>query len=595
MENITERISVDNRKTDAKLYAKQTRIFCVGLVLLFSVSLALPVTAQAASLYFSPPSGYYTIGQTFTTSVYISSPSQAINATSGRILFPKDNLEVISLSKTGSIISFWVQEPSFSNVNGTINFEGIVLNPGYQGSAGKVISIQFRTKQVGQVNLNITDASVLANDGLGTQILSNISGAAFNINPKITEPIAPTSETPIEKIGVPLAPKIISSTHPDPDKWYTFEIAKFSWQLPKDIDAVRVSINKISNAKPTVIYIPPITSKEITDLEEDTWYFHAQLKNEYGWGDISHFRIQIDKTVPNAFKIKIDNQGDFTNPQPLLYFEAKDDLSGIEYYEVKIGQIHNLKVSADEVKNGYYKIPVTPPGEHSIIIRAMDKAGNYSLAMSDLNITSIEPPVLTEYPKRLYPDIVLTVKGIAKDGVKIILSVENEKKEIVTSLTNIEDGKWSAIVGTLEKGVYTIWAEAIDSRGAKSLVSEKVRILASPPVFIKIGNLVIDYLSVVITLIALFVFMLMTWFYGWRRIKILKAQLKKETTDAEEMLYRAFNILRKEVTNQVAKSDKREGLSKREKVIDEKLKEALGASESLIAKEIKDIEKKLKS
>jgi len=552
-------------------------------------------SAQAASLYFSPASGSYTIGQTFLTSVYVSSSDQAINAVSGIISFPEDKLEVISLSKTGSIISFWVQEPSFSNTNGTINFEGIVLNPGYQGASGKIISIQFRMKQIGQTNLNITNGSVLANDGLGTQILSNISGANFYINPKVTEPIAPISETPVEKIGTPLAPKITCSTHPDPDKWYTSETAKFSWQLPQRVNAVRISINQISNAKPTVTYIPTINSKEITDLEEGTWYFHAQLKNEYGWGDISHFRIQVDKTVPNDFTIKVDNQGDFTNPQPLLYFEAEDNLSGIEYYEVKIGQIHNLRIATNEVKNGYYKIPVTPPGKYSIIIRAIDKAGNYSLAMSDLNITSIEPPVLTEYPKRLYPDIVLTVKGVAKDGVKIILSVENEKKEVVTSLTDIENGKWSAIVGTLEKGVYTIWAQAIDSRGAKSLISEEAKILASPPVFIKIGSLVIDYLSVVITLIALFIFMAMTWFYGWRRIKILKEQLKKETTEAEEMLYKAFNILRKEVTKQVSKLDKRKGLSKKEKVIDEKLKEALESSESLIAKEIKDIERKLKS
>ena len=551
--------------------------------------------AQAAGLYFSPLSGNYTIGQTFSTSIYVSSLNQKINATSGMIVFPKDKLEVVSLSKSGSIISFWVEEPSFSNIDGTIKFEGISLDSGYQGSAGKIISIEFKTKQIGQVNLNITNGSALANDGLGTQVLSNISGAIFNINPEITEPVSPVSETPVEKIGVPLAPKIISSTHSNPDKWYTSETAKFSWQLPEDIDAVRISINKISNAKPTVTYIPTIDSKKITDLEEGTWYFHAQLRNEYGWGDISHFRIQIDKTVPNDFTIKVDNQGDFTNPQPLLYFGAKDDLSGIEYYEIKIGQIHNLRIAANEVKNGYYKIPVTPPGEHSIIIRAMDKAGNYSLAMSDLNIHSIKPPVLTEYPKRLYPDVVLTVNGIAKDGAKIILSVENEKKEVVTSLTEIENEKWSAIVGTLKKGVYIIWAEAIDSRGAKSLVSEKVKILVSTPVFIKIGNLVIDYLSVVITLIALFIFMIMTWFYGWRKIKKLKAQLKKETTEAEEMLYRAFNILRKEVTKQIAKSDKRKGLSKREKVIDEKLKKALDSSENLIAKEIKDIERKLKS
>ncbi len=334
--------TLDKKQNDTKI---MKTILSSCLLLIFFVSFCNQAqTAEAASLYFLPSSGSYDVGKTLTASIYVSSSDQAINAVSGIISFPQDKLQVVSLSKTGSIMSLWVQEPSFSNTDGIINFEGIALNPGYQGSAGKIISIQLQTKQMGQARLNIIDGSVLANDGLGTQILSNISGATFNINSEITEPIAPISETPIESIGVLLAPKITSLTHPDPDKWYTSETAKFSWQVSEGINAVRISINKIPNAKPTVLYVPPISSKEITDLEEGTWYFHAQLKNEYGWGDISHFRIQIDKTVPKTFTIKVDNQGDLTNPQPLLYFGAKDDLSGIEYYEIKIGQIHNLRI-----------------------------------------------------------------------------------------------------------------------------------------------------------------------------------------------------------------------------------------------------------
>jgi hypothetical protein len=552
-------------------------------------------SAQAASLYFSPASGSHTIGQIFTTSVYVSSSDQAINAASGIISFPKDKLEVISLSKAGSIVSLWTQEPSFSNTNGTINFEGIALNPGYQGSAGKIISVQFRIKQIGQVNLNITNGSILANDGLGTQILSNISGATFQINPKITEPIASISETPIEKIGVPLAPKITCSTHPDPDKWYISETAKFSWQLPQGVDAVRISINQISNAKPTVTYIPTINSKEITDLEEGIWYFHAQLKNEYGWGDISHFRIQIDKTPPQSLTIQVDNGGDSTNPQPSLHFEAKDSLSGTEYYEIKIGQIHNLKVSADEVKNGYYKIPVTPPGKYSIIIRAIDKAGNYSLAMTEIDIEPIEAPIITDCPKTLYPGNPLILKGKSLSKTTVSIFIRNERKEIITDVaTSDERGHWAlTLARTLDRGIYEIWAQTTDYRGAKSDYSNKLRIVISPPIFLRIGNLVINYLSVVISLIALTISMAMIWVYAWRKMKLLQKKLKKETIEAEESLSEAFNILRKKTKNEIAKLDGQVGLSKKEEEVNKELKKAFKISEKLIAKEIKDIKEKI--
>lgn len=585
MEEITNTQIVTNIRRIA------TKFSCL-LVFIF-VFFSVSAVAQAASLYFSPSSGSYSIGQTFTTSVYVSSSDQSMNAASGIISFPKDKLEVISLSKDGSIFNLWVQEPSFSNISGTINFEGIVWNPGFIGHSGKIFNITFKTKTAGTATIILSSGSILANDGKGTNILSSLGSATFNISPKVTEPIAPVSETSTEKIGAPLATKITSLTHSDPEKWYAISTAKFSWQVSEDIDANRISINKIPNAKPTVIYIPPISSKEITDLEEGIWYFHVQLENKYGWGDISHFRIQIDNTSPQPFTIRVDNQGDPTNPRPLLYLGAQDDLSGIEYYEIKIEQIHNLKVSANEVKNGYYKIPVTSPGKYSIIVRAIDYAGNYSLAMSELDIMPIESPVLVEYPKRLDPNTPLIVKGRAQLAAMVILSVEDEKKEIITSQTEVEDGKWTAVAGTLEKGVYTIWAEAIDSRGAKSLPSEKDKILVSPPVFIKIGSLVIDYLSVVITLIALLVFMAMVWIYGWRRIKLLQRRLKKETVEAEEALHEAFEILREKTKSEISKIDGKVGLSEKEKKADQELRKAFKISEKLIAKEIQDIKEKI--
>src|SRR3989338_2191742 len=67
---------------------------------LFSTSLA-----NAASIYLSPSSGSYEVGKTFSVNVYASSVDQAMNAASGIISFSQDKLEIISISKSGSIIS----------------------------------------------------------------------------------------------------------------------------------------------------------------------------------------------------------------------------------------------------------------------------------------------------------------------------------------------------------------------------------------------------------------------------------------------------------------------------------------------------------
>jgi len=132
---------------------KKMKILLIGGALLFVIFGILPVTAQAASLYFSPSSGTHAVGTSFTVSVYVSSADQAMNAASGVISFPSDKLSVESLSKSGSVFSLWVQEPSFSNSAGTINFEGIVLNPGFTGASGKAINITFKTKAAGSTRL----------------------------------------------------------------------------------------------------------------------------------------------------------------------------------------------------------------------------------------------------------------------------------------------------------------------------------------------------------------------------------------------------------------------------------------------------------
>ena len=83
--------------------------FIVSLVLAAAIFAALPAVASAANVYFSPSSGSYAVGSTHTLAVYVSSADQTMNAASGVISFPSDKLEVVSLSKTGSIFTLWVQ------------------------------------------------------------------------------------------------------------------------------------------------------------------------------------------------------------------------------------------------------------------------------------------------------------------------------------------------------------------------------------------------------------------------------------------------------------------------------------------------------
>ena len=88
-------------------------------------------------------------------------------------------LSVVSVSK-GSIFNLWTSEPSFSNSAGTVSFGG-GSPAGYTGSAGTVMTIRFKALSAGKTNVRFKSGSVLAADGLGTNVLSSMGSAAFTI------------------------------------------------------------------------------------------------------------------------------------------------------------------------------------------------------------------------------------------------------------------------------------------------------------------------------------------------------------------------------------------------------------------------------
>lgn len=145
--------------------------------------------AEAATLYLSPSSGIYNVSQTFQVSVFVSSNDQPANAYSGTISFTQQNLEVVSISQTGSIVNFWAQEPGFLNNIGRVNFEGVTFHPGFQGTSGRIITVTFKAKAAGTAVLSFAESAVLAADGKGTNILKTVSGAEYSIGVgTITEP-----------------------------------------------------------------------------------------------------------------------------------------------------------------------------------------------------------------------------------------------------------------------------------------------------------------------------------------------------------------------------------------------------------------------
>jgi len=259
------------------------------------IAFLFPAYTHAATLRVAPVSASTQSGSTVSVSVQVSSSDQALNAVSGVLKFPPELLQVTSISKSGSVIGLWVQEPSHSNVAGTVNFEGVVLNPGYQGSNGTIVTVTFRALVAGVASLSVQSGSVLANDGNGTEILAGVSGGSISISEGAAPAPKPTPSF-VSATGKRLV--VTSSTHPDSSKAYRAPVVRLEWENPDGTEAVRVLYDKYPETTPGVVYDVPIESKEITP-GKGTWYFHAQARTDAGWGPAAHFKFTID---PNALE-----------------------------------------------------------------------------------------------------------------------------------------------------------------------------------------------------------------------------------------------------------------------------------------------------
>ncbi|MCC7436522.1 hypothetical protein IT402_01450 [Candidatus Nomurabacteria bacterium] len=174
------------------------------------------------NLYFSTSSVFATenfvisapkevsVGESFNVSIFVNSPSQAINAVSG-VIGVSGGVTFSKINRESNIINFWTSDPKI--VGNQIRFEGIVLNPGYQGNNGFIFSASMVARKEGVATLSFSEGSILANDGLGSNVIDYLSSLAIKIkvpsikvDPIPQSPIAiiTTDEVTGKKVALPV-------------------------------------------------------------------------------------------------------------------------------------------------------------------------------------------------------------------------------------------------------------------------------------------------------------------------------------------------------------------------------------------------------
>jgi hypothetical protein len=107
--------------------------------------------------------------------VIVEPNGEEINAVGAEILYPKNKIIFQGLSKKNSFCSFFVEE-NFQPEEGLIKISCVAPYPGTD-KISNVVTLAFSPLSAGEAALGLGDDSqVLANDGYGTDILTEKKG-----------------------------------------------------------------------------------------------------------------------------------------------------------------------------------------------------------------------------------------------------------------------------------------------------------------------------------------------------------------------------------------------------------------------------------
>lgn len=344
--------------------------------------------AHAATLQIHSNSATVSPGSIATVSVVINSEDVAINNAEAKIIFPTDLLEVVSINKSSSVFSLWVEEPAYSNLTGVITFNGGIPTPGFTGSNGTALSIVVKAKASGQADLIFSDAAVRANDGLGTDVLTSKKGKTIAIVKK-EEPVVENISTPTPPPST-ISLQVTSPTHASQDVWYKDTNPLFRWKVPTGSDAVQTGIATTTSNSPQVTYSPAINEKSVPDLQDGIWYFKVRARSGGVWGGTSTYIARIDSTVPQMNDVTFS----FDDQKKVLSINADivDETSGLSHYEIYLNDALIQQVPSSEFVDGKYSITVDTPGDTTVKLVAVDYAGNSVESLGTFTVMPVESP-----------------------------------------------------------------------------------------------------------------------------------------------------------------------------------------------------------
>lgn len=339
------------------------------LVFLF-IFFGFVFTTNAASLSLKSPYSSYAVGDSIKVTLSVESSDKSVNAVSGTLQFPTKLLQLSSISKSGSVITLWAKEPSYSNSTGTASFEGVILN-GFQGARATVLTFTFKAKAVGNANIVFgNNTAVLANDGQGTNVVSNQTPVAISIREALTPPA-----TPSESSGITITPT------PNDD-------------TPQGVMVFTVTANDKKEGAP---YTVAIDGGQSTSWTDDGSHFYETSPLSPGAHTIVFTTLDSkgnemtnsnDFTVSGSIKPEITEYQQHTTEGQYLVLKGKADPKS--FVTVYVTQISAQNDTAESLRSTTTTILANSAGKFVFVSNTKMSRGEYVVTVQSKSTTGVQ-------------------------------------------------------------------------------------------------------------------------------------------------------------------------------------------------------------
>jgi hypothetical protein len=327
-------------------------------------------TIYNATLRIDPSSAIWDRSSEQQVAVKVSTGGEAINAAQIDVVFDPATVNVVDIDTTGSVCApTMILQKNIDNAHGEAQIMCALPSPGFSGPNGTVATLVLQPIQSGNATLHFaTSTQILADDGLGTDVLRLATDGAYRIVATSTK-------------GGASSTLIFSPTYPNSARWYNNPNGLFAWVAIPGY-AYHYGLNGTSvmttlgNASTTVA-----DSVSYSGLADGVHYFHVQPVKGNSVGAVSNYAVMIDTTPPERPTVKASEATVSAGEVIRLTFESKDSLSGLQSnYYVRFDDGIFLPAAS----------PLSialPQGRHVITVRAFDRAGNFSDGSIAINVT----------------------------------------------------------------------------------------------------------------------------------------------------------------------------------------------------------------